>query len=450
MSKYELNNGKTGTKFYIWTIFLLILMGIGLIAFIHQWNQGLQVTGMRNIATWGAYIIMFAFFVGLSAGGLIMSSSVKVFNAKDYASISRPAVLTAIACVVMAALVIIPDLGRPDRILNLITSPQLYSPLMWDFIVIASYLILSLIYLWLMTRADFIRKGSVLALGSRDISERAIERDHKVVKVFALIALPLAILLHSVTAWIFGLQMGRVPWHTPLMAPIFIASALDSGLALLIVVLLALDKFGSFKLDKKLLPKMATLLAVFIAVDLFLMFVELLTTYWPSGEAGMVYFDALLSGPFAWSLWYEILIGGLVPLLILAIPRARKSAPAVVIASVLLMTGIIAKRINLIMPGLYYPNMANGPGIPLGTIPPDAGVPFPEHVFAFVGTYTPTMIEIAIVVGILAVGALIITIGSKIVPMNEPTEAIEGEELPEGEEEQEVISLGETASASGE
>jgi molybdopterin-containing oxidoreductase family membrane subunit len=206
------------------------------------------------------------------------------------------------------------------------------------------------------------------------------------------------------------------------MAPIFLASALDSGLALLIIVLLALDRYTDFNLDKKLLPKMATLLAVFVAVDLFLFFMELLTVYWPAGETEVLYLNALLNGPYSGFFWYEVLIGGLLPFAILAIPRLRSSAPAVVVSSALIVTGILAKRVNLLMPGFYYPNIDYGPGITIGTIPPGATVPYPTHVFALLGTYFPTWVEIAIVVGVIALGALIITIGSKIIPLNEPAE----------------------------
>jgi len=115
----------------------------------------------------------------------------------------------ALVCVAVAAATIVADLGRPDRVLNLFLFPQFNSPFLWDLIVITSYLAISLVDLWFMCRADFARKRSIFAFGSRDISDRAVERDKKIVKAISFVALPTAIMLHSVTAWIFGLQTAR-------------------------------------------------------------------------------------------------------------------------------------------------------------------------------------------------------------------------------------------------
>ncbi|MGZ8715959.1 MAG: NrfD/PsrC family molybdoenzyme membrane anchor subunit, partial [Gaiellaceae bacterium] len=108
---------------------LLALLGVS--AWIYQLTQGLIATGMRDVVSWGLYIFTFAFFVGLSAGGLIMASGAEVFGVESLKPLARIGVLTAAASVAIAAMTIIPDLGRPDRIYNLLLHPRWTSPLIW-------------------------------------------------------------------------------------------------------------------------------------------------------------------------------------------------------------------------------------------------------------------------------------------------------------------------------
>ena len=96
-----------------WIAVLLVVMGIGAAAFLYQFANGLAVTGMRNIVMWGQYILFFMFFVGLSAGGLIVASAGRLFGVSAFKPITRLAVLEATVAVVLAATFILPDLGPP-------------------------------------------------------------------------------------------------------------------------------------------------------------------------------------------------------------------------------------------------------------------------------------------------------------------------------------------------
>lgn len=141
-------------KNFLWVGILGLLVLAGLGAWIYQVSNGLIVTGMRNVVSWGLYITAFMYFVGLSAGGLIVSSSATVFNIPSFKKVSLPAVLLSVACIVMAAGFIVVDIGKPQRLLNLIIHPQFRSPLMWDVIVITCYLIISVLYLYFMTQSN--------------------------------------------------------------------------------------------------------------------------------------------------------------------------------------------------------------------------------------------------------------------------------------------------------
>ena len=189
---------------------------IGLVLWFMQISGGMIQTAMRNFDSWGLYITSFMFFVGLSAGGLIISSVPKAFGIKGFGGISKVAVMTSIACTCAAIGLVVVDLGQPMRVWELFVYSNLGSPLMWDIIVLATYLILSCVYLWAQIQGE---KGKV---------------SHTALRVISVIALVCAILVHSVTAWIFGLQQSHEMWHTALLAPWFVSSALVCGTGLVI------------------------------------------------------------------------------------------------------------------------------------------------------------------------------------------------------------------------
>lgn len=168
----------------------LVTVG-GLALWAVQLSGGLVQTGMRNLDSWGLYITLFMFLVGLSAGGLIISSVPRAFGMKGFGGISKVAVWTSICCTVLAIAFVVVDLGHPARLWELFAYSNLGSPLMWDIIVLGTYLILSIVYLWATLRFEG-GKGS--------------ERSLRVISVVALVC---AILVHSVTAWIFGLQQSH-------------------------------------------------------------------------------------------------------------------------------------------------------------------------------------------------------------------------------------------------
>ena len=179
-------------------IVLAVIAAFGAAAWIYQTMFGLGVTGMNNGTSWGLYIASFMFFVGLSAGGLIVASSASIFHVTEFKKVALPAVCVSTVCICCAGLLVILDLGGVARLFNLILSPNLISPLFWDICVITLYLVINLIYLYFMT------------------SKKA---DKSKIAIVSRFALPIAILVHSVTAWIFGLQIAREGWHSAIMGP---------------------------------------------------------------------------------------------------------------------------------------------------------------------------------------------------------------------------------------
>ena len=125
-------------RYHVWlgVLSVLILLGIG--AWIFELVYGLGSTGMRGVISWGLYICTFAFFIKLSAGGLIVASSAEIFDIEALKPLARLGALTAAVCVSLAGITLIPDLGRPGRILNLLLHPNWSSPMIWDAIVVGA------------------------------------------------------------------------------------------------------------------------------------------------------------------------------------------------------------------------------------------------------------------------------------------------------------------------
>lgn len=396
---------------YAWIGLLVVLMGIGVAAFVYQFINGLSVTGMRNTVMWGQYILFFMFFVGLSAGGLIVASAGRLFGVKAFKPITRLAVLEATVAVILAATFILPDLGRPERILNIPLYFNPTSPMIWDITIVMVYMAMSAFYVWLYARADLARRGSGLAFRT-GTSERTMAREERVKSAMAWVALPAAIMLHSITAWIFGLQISRGFWYSSIMAPMFITSALVSGLGLVILLALILRRFGRLHFGDDLVAMLGGLLGAFVALEAFLILAEYLTALYPGAPEGEAA-ARMLSGAYLPLFLFEVVIGLGVPFLILSRRRLRRSPVWVAAAAVIGIVGIFVHRLNLVLNGLSFPNIELPPGLPIGMA--QTGSSFAESYW-----YVPTAIEWLIVLGVLSFGALLFTLAVLFLPMQEP------------------------------
>ena len=349
---------------------LAAIMVIGFCAYLFQLTQGLCVTGMSNGVSWGLYITCFMFFVGLSAGGLIVASSAHVFGIESFKRVSMPAVITSTVCILCAGAFILIDLGGIQRIWNMFIHLNFTSPLAWDMCVITTYLVINVLdIIWL-------RRG-----------------DERKVKMLSYVALPVAILVHSVTAWIF------------------VASACDSGLALLMVVLAAVRKAGVFDCGRELFANLARLLATFIAVDAFFIGCELLTTAYPGTEGASHVLGIMTSGATAPFFWFEILGGLLIPFVLLASAKRRECTGVVVAASALVMCGVFCKRVWLLFTSFTVTNVYGAPGISSGSTAARGADGF--DMWALAGSYMPQPVEFAVVAAVVSFCILGIALLSK-------------------------------------
>ena len=369
-----------------------VVVVAGLVLWAMQLSGGMVQTGMRNLNSWGLYITSFMFFVGLSAGGLIISSVPKAFGVAGFGGISKVAVMSSIACTVAAIGMVVVDLGQPMRLWELFAYSNLGSPLMWDILVLGTYLILSCVYLWAQMRAD------------------AGKMSHTALRVISVVALVCAVLVHSVTAWIFGLQVGREMWHTALLAPWFVSSALVCGTALVICVAVALRAAGYLKWEQANLVKLAKLLGAFVMVDLYFFGCDLLTEGFPAGS-GLEVVAMLTTGPLAPYFWVEI-IGCAVCAVICFTPALRTNG-LLVAGSLLAIAGIFCKRVQLLVGGFQLPNLdMAGPLTPMQHTAFDAGL---SGIYGAM-VYWPTPLEFGVTLGVAALGVLVFLLGVKLLP----------------------------------
>lgn len=381
-------------KFNLTIGILSVLTLIGFGAILYQVINGLGVTGMNNVVSWGTYIMLFMFFVGLSAGGLIVSSSATVFNIPSFKVVAKPATILSTVCVIVATVFILVDLGQPFRIFNLLIHGQFSSPLMWDVVVISLYLVINILYLYFMTRK---------------------QQNEKAMKIMSSIALPVAILVHSVTAWIFGLQIARDGWYTALMAPLFVASALDSGLALLLIVLVILSALKIFVVEKKLLTTLAGLLVTFVCVDAYLLLAEVITMVYPQEPSTMLVVNELVSGSLAPFFWGQVILGLVIPIGILLFKKNREKIRLIVISSILIVIGVLFKRVWLLFSAFIHPNFSAGQGITTGYYETGSDPSIFPNIWATIGNYAPTMIEFFIAIGVISFGVLLYIVLAKFI-----------------------------------
>jgi dimethyl sulfoxide reductase membrane subunit len=378
----------TGTPWYasdaaarLWYAVLAAGLAWGAASFGYQWWQGLTVTGLTNTVTWGLYIVTFMFLVGVSAGGLIVVAGSELVGSERLAPLSRLAVIVSGTAILAAGLSILPDLGRPEMVWNMLVQPNWTSPLVWDMVVITVYLTIAAVDLWILTRPRPM---------------------HRALRIMAIISLPVAVLVHSVTAWIFGLLVARPFWNTALLAPMFITSALVSGTALILLIAWTAARTTRWEPPGSIFRDLGWLRAWFIATDAFLLAAEVLTVYTSRVPYHTEPLAILLTGELALLFWSEVGLGLVVPFVVFASARLRTRAVWFVPAALLAVLGVFAKRINILIPGMYEPLVGMAPGIPAGR---------PGQPFEPAASYVPTWVEWGVLAGILAFAAAVITVG---------------------------------------
>jgi molybdopterin-containing oxidoreductase family membrane subunit len=372
-----------GNRYYFaWVGFLLVLIAAGAAAYLGQLRDGLIVTHMRDQVSWGFYIGNFTFLVGVAAAAIMLVIPAYVYDWEPIREITILGEVLAISALVMCLCFVMVDIGRPDRfwhIMPLVGRLNFPTSLLaWDVIVLNIYLLLNWFVVTYLLYCGYTKRHYVKAI----------------VLPLVLFSIPMAVSIHSVTAFLFNGLAARPFWNSAILAPRFLASAFCSGPAILLVLLQILRKVTNLKIKDEAIFKVAELMAYTMGFTLFLTMAEVFKEFYSNTEH-LVYTKYLWFGlqghhtlvPYAWG----SVACGLAAFLLLLIPRTRHNWVGLNIGCVLIYASVyIEKGMGLIIPGLT-PD-------PLGEI----------------YVYTPSATEILVAAGIFGIGFLVFTLMLKV------------------------------------
>jgi molybdopterin-containing oxidoreductase family membrane subunit len=390
----------------------------GIFAWIWQLKHGLAVTGLNNHVSWGFYLTNFVFFAGISMAGTLVSAILRLSHAGWRRPITRLAEMITVVALLVGVSQIVADLGRPDRLPNLVIYAHLRSPLLWDVLSISTYIVASMLYLYLPMVPDLaiLRDGAIGGrmrrwmyavtslrwVGSSE-QRRLIT---KAIAIMAVIIVPVAVSVHTVVSWIFGMTL-RDGWNSTIFGPYFVVGAIFSGIAGIIVVMAIFRRVYHLEefITEQHFKYLGSLLLTLGAMYAYFAFSEYATVGFKMqvGEASLA--SALLVGRYA-PLFWTFAIGGLfLPIVLLALPRTR-TVRWIVTAAVLVNLGMWLKRFIIVIPSMALPLM-----------------PYEW------GSYHPTWVEWSITAAAFAGFALLFVVFSRIFPVISVWEVEEGWDL---------------------
>jgi len=359
----------------LWTVLILV----GLAAWSRQFAEGLSVTGMSRDVSWGLYIAQFTFMVGVAASAVMV---VLPYYLHDYKAFGRTVILgefLAVSAVVVCMLFVFVDMGQPRRVLNVLLHPRPNSVMFWDFMVLGGYLLLNLVI-------------GVVTIEA----ERKETPPPRWVRPLIYLSIPWAVSIHTVTAFLYSGLGARPFWMTAILAPRFLASAFAAGPSLLILLALLVRRYGGFDVGSRSIRALSTIVTYAMVINVFFVLVEMFTALYsaiPHDVHPFAYLFTGLEGHAAlrpWTWVGDILAVACTVLLLVPSVRHRERWLAALCVGVIAALWI-EKGLALVITG-FIPN-------PLGAIT----------------EYAPTAPEIAITVGVYAVGGFVLTTLYKVV-----------------------------------
>jgi Ni/Fe-hydrogenase subunit HybB-like protein len=371
-----------GKAYYAWCFFLLAIILVGLLFYLRQHNAGLIETNLTNQVSWGLYIANFTYLVGMAAAAVLLVIPAYIYSFKPIKEIVILGELFAAASIVMAILFVMADLGRLDRFwhmlpfVGIMNFPQ--SLLAWDVLALNGYLFLNLFISVYLLVTFYYRK----------------EPNWKIILPFILISVPMAVAIHTVTAFLYNGLAARPFWNASILAPRFLASALCSGPAIMIIIFQVIRKASRIKIEDKALFKIAELIAYAMFLNLFLLGAELFKEYY-SSTVHIDSFKYLFEGlhghhPLVPWIWAAMAMN-VIAFILFLIPQTRKRLTTLNLGCLFIIIGVwIEKGPGFVIPG-FIPD-------PLGEI----------------SDYIPNFLELMVSFGIWAVGLLVFTLLIKV------------------------------------
>lgn len=396
----------------IWVAVLLLIGAIGLFAYYRQLKYGLSVTGMRDYALWGIYISNFVFFVAISLVGSLITAILRLTNVTWSTPLTRIAEIIAVSAILFASIIIIVDMGRPDRFYHLFLYGRLQSPIMWDVIVITTYLVLGVLLLYFPLLPDLkillkfknnfspglVKFYSFLGSFWKGTPEQEKILNSSIRKLIITI-IPVAFAIHTVTSWLFATTY-RAGWDSSNFGAYFVSGAFLVGAGGVIVAMYVFRK--AYHLENYITLKhfdyMGKMLVMLALLYLYFNINEYVVPAFKMKKLEAEHLTGLFTGSFAPLFWSVILLGMVLPAIVMLFKAGRKPLP-MFIMGILVVVGAWFKRFLIVTPTLLHPFL------PMTDAPEQYA-----H-------YFPTWEEWAITSGSLAGALLIITFFARVLPI---------------------------------
>lgn len=408
----ELLPQKFGKRGMIWTGTLILICLIGAYAYYRQLRYGLVVTHMRDYVSWGIYISNFVFFVAISLVGSLITAIFRLSNIHWSTPLTRIAEIIAVSAITFASLIIIVDMGRPERLVNIFTHGRLQSPITWDVIVIGTYFLISILLLYIPLLPDLKilneqkeKKGKSLKKIYRFLgsfwkgTKEQFKIGNKAVIILSIMIIPVAFCIHTVTSWLFATTY-RPGWDSTNFGAYFVSGAFLVGAGAVVVAMYVFRRY--YKLDKYIteihFDKMGKVVVLLALLYLYFNVNEYLVPAFKMKKPEEAHLTELFAGQFAPIFWFAIFVGMVIPIFVLITKKGRKPLPMFIIG-IMIVIGAWFKRYLIVTPTLLHPFL------PMQDVPQSYKY------------YFPSWEEWAIAMGSLAGALLIITFFVRIFPI---------------------------------
>ncbi len=359
---------------YIWLGLTGLLTVIGIVAWVVQLSQGVSATSLTNLEPWGIYISGFIFFMGLSAGSLVLAALPVLFDLPKLRPYAKIAAFVALIALVAGGLFILVDIGRPERLWHIVRFAQLGSPMLWDLLLTIGYLVISTVFLRRLM-------GSSKSDGT--------------LKGLAWVAL-IAGIADMLTGFVFATQVAREFWFSAVQPIAFFVAALASAGAIILLVMVVLKSTGQVALDCCDLQPVAGLTAAALGIDLLLMVSEIVTLAFTRSDSSMQLVGFMTGSPL---FWIEV-VAALIAIMLLILPASRGVPGWIGVAAVVALVDLGVKRFLFIQMGFAEPNIRY---VGLQIAPS--------------GAYFPSLVEWGLVVGLVGLFAMLLMLGFRTLPL---------------------------------
>ena len=374
-TKYIISPKIFWSKFILLGFFVLL----GFACSLYMEHEGHYVTGMNNQIVWGLPHIFAVLLIVIASGVLNIASISSVFDKKLYKPLAPLSALLAVAFLIAGLIVLVLDLGKPDRLIVAMTTYNFKSIFSWNIFLYSGFAVVLIAYMWTML-------------------DREVNKYSKYIGTFAF---GWRIILTTGTGSIFGFLVAREAYATAILAPLFIVMSLLYGTAVYFLILKIISKFHETYFSDEILMNLRRLTIMFLFANLYFLFLYHITNMYIAKHLDYEIFILFDGGVYTFAFWIgQLLVGIIVPIFLINSQRICKEL-SLIVSSVLILLGSFVAMYVIIIAGQAYPLNI-----------------FPDHVIIessfydnTVHAYIPSIYELGLGLGGIALALIIVLIG---------------------------------------